>query len=64
MITGPLAKFFYIITFNNIKYKNYSDVLVLNLNLEPIPKLSSYKQLNYLPTVQDQDSSHPFFHTL
>ena len=32
--------------------------------LEPIPKLSSYKQLNYLPTVQDQDSSHPFFHTL
>ena len=33
MITGPLAKFFYIITFNNIKYKNYSDVLVLNLNL-------------------------------
>ena len=36
MITSPLAKFFYIITFNNIKYKNYSDVLVLNLNLEPI----------------------------
>jgi len=26
-----------------------------------IPKLTSYKQLNYLPTVQDQDSSHPFF---
>ena len=33
MITGPLAKLFYIIIFNNIKYKNYSDILVLNLNL-------------------------------
>ena len=32
-----------------------------SLYLEPIPKLSSYKQLYYLPTVQDQDSSHPFF---
>jgi hypothetical protein len=32
--------------------------------LEPIPKLSSCKQLYYLLTVQDPDSSHPSFHTL
>ena len=41
-----------------------SVLLKVVANLEPIPKLSSCKQLCYLPTVQDQDSSHPSFHTL